>query len=196
MSREMQESLLRVLQEGEIRRLGSPSPRTVDVRIVAASNADLAVMADQGDFREDLYYRLNVIRIDLPPLRERRDDIPTLVDFFLDRAASETGRNRRSVTPKALERLMEHEWPGNIRELENAVRRAVTMSENDVLDRVDFDFLDSTRHKSPMALVHIDEYIRSVLTEHEGRMDLREIADRLGLSRKTLWEKKKKWGLL
>ncbi|MHC4608085.1 MAG: sigma 54-interacting transcriptional regulator [Planctomycetota bacterium] len=194
MSGEMQESLLRAVQENEIRPLGSEHPKPVDVRIIAASNIDPAVLADRGELRSDLYYRLNVLRIDIPPLRDRREDIPELVDHFLALASEESGGTRRTATKKAIDRLMEHAWPGNVRELENTVRRAVAMSEKRTLDADDFTFLRPVGGGAS-EIVHIDEYIRQVLEKHGETLGLKEIADRLGVSRKTLWEKKKRWNL-
>ncbi len=123
----IQPKLLRVLQEGEIRRVGGTDVIRVDVRVIAATNRDVAAMVAEGTFREDLYYRLNVINVQLPPLRERREDIPLLVHHFLNKYAG-TGR---SITPDALQALEEYAWPGNIRELENVVERAVVLAEGD-----------------------------------------------------------------
>ena len=124
----LQAKLLRVLQEREFEPLGSERSEQVDVRVIAASNRDLRQMVAAGTFQEDLYYRLNVIPIDLPALRERREDIPGLVDHFLHKHALRTGKQVEGVTPDALSALMAHEWPGNVRELENTIERAVVLS--------------------------------------------------------------------
>ena len=121
----LQPKLLRVLQERELRRLGDNRSVRVDIRVLATTNRSLAAMVREGLFRADLYYRLNVIALTLPPLRERRDDIPVLAEYFLERHAR--GRNLR-LAPEFLERLCEHSWPGNVRELENSIRRAVALS--------------------------------------------------------------------
>ena len=125
---EMQKKLLRALQEGEIRRVGGKSTTKVDVRIISASNRDLRALLREDQFREDLFYRLNVVTVHLPPLRERRDDIPLLADHFLDVIAAETRSEKGVITPPALAMLMAYDWPGNVRELENEVRRAVALS--------------------------------------------------------------------
>src|SRR5262249_56149106 len=129
MSPGMQGKLLRVLQLGELRRVGSESTRKVDVRIVTATNRDLARMVEEGKFRRDLFFRLNVAQISLPPLRERRDDIPLMVEHFLSKLAAAAGRpGPKPLDPAALARLVAHRWPGNVRELENEITRADALS--------------------------------------------------------------------
>lgn len=129
----IQAKLLRALQEGEVQRLGSNQLRHVDIRIVAATNRDLLGEVREGRFREDLYYRLNVVPLRLPPLRERREDIPALVEHFIREEAPRLGREVRSIGAETLAELQRHSWPGNIRELRNVVQRAIVMSEGDVL---------------------------------------------------------------
>src|SRR3954453_18615528 len=126
-SPKLQVKLLRVLQEGEFERVGDNNTKKVDTRIVAATNRDLLDEIDSGRFREDLYYRLNVVPIYLPPLRERREDIPSLVEFFLKRYADQNRREVRRVHPEAMRLLRDHDWPGNVRELQNYVERAVIL---------------------------------------------------------------------
>jgi DNA-binding NtrC family response regulator len=128
MSLETQAKILRVLQDRKFMHLGGIQEIQVDVRIIAATNVDLRQMVKEGRFRDDLYYRLNVITIDLPPLRQRREDIPLLVEFFIDKFAQENARVVRSLAPEALRALLEYSWPGNVRELENVVERAVVLS--------------------------------------------------------------------
>jgi two-component system response regulator AtoC len=128
-SPKLQVKLLRVLQEGEFERVGDTNTKKVDTRIVAATNRDLLDEIEAGRFREDLYYRLNVVPIYLPPLRERREDIPTLVEFFLRRYAEQNRRDVRRVHPEAMRLLREHDWPGNVRELQNYVERAVILGD-------------------------------------------------------------------
>ncbi len=132
---ETQAKLLRVIQEREFMRLGATETIKVDVRILAATNADLRKLVAEGRFREDLYYRLNVISLSLPPLRGRREDIPQLLDHFLKKFGKENGRDNLQFTPDALKALMDHDWPGNVRELENAVERAVVLSSGPSLGR-------------------------------------------------------------
>jgi DNA-binding NtrC family response regulator len=132
---ETQAKLLRVLQEREFMRLGGTETIKVDVRIIAATNADLRKLVQENKFREDLFYRLNVINIPLPPLRERKVDIPLLVDHFLKKFAQENGRSELHFLPEALKVMMDYDWPGNVRELENAVERAVVLSNGSELGR-------------------------------------------------------------
>nr|WP_235905225.1 sigma-54 dependent transcriptional regulator [Tautonia marina] len=128
-SPKLQVKLLRVLQEGEFERVGDVSTKKVDVRVVAATNRELREEIDAGRFREDLYYRINVVPIDLPPLRDRRDDIPPLVTFFLARYSDQNQREMRRVDPEAMKLLVRYDWPGNVRELQNYVERAVVLGE-------------------------------------------------------------------
>ncbi len=129
-----QAKLLRVIQEKEFMRLGGVDVIKVDVRIVAATNAELESLVQQGAFREDLYYRLNVITLHLPPLRRRTEDIPLLARHFLQLYAAENGKELREISPAAMQLLMDYRWPGNVRELENAIERAVVLSSGEVLD--------------------------------------------------------------
>ncbi|MGM0788419.1 MAG: sigma-54-dependent transcriptional regulator, partial [Thermodesulfobacteriota bacterium] len=128
MSMAMQAKLLRVLQEGEIQRVGGETQVSVDVRIIAATNKDLSQMVAQGGFREDLFYRLNVVNIHVPPLCERTDDIPALAQHFVNLYAEKNRKKIKGFTPQAMDRLLKHSWPGNVRELENMVERAVILS--------------------------------------------------------------------
>ena len=123
----LQAKLLRVLQEHEFERVGGTKPIRVDIRVIAATNRNLEEAVEAGRFREDLYYRLNVVRLRIPPLRERRGDVPQLAEHFLRKYCAETGKTIASISPQALERLHEHGWPGNVRELENAIERAVVL---------------------------------------------------------------------
>ena len=130
---ELQPKLLHALQEREIERVGGNGLIAVDVRVVAATNRDLAAMVAEGSFRADLYYRLNVLTLHPPPLRDRLDDLPALANYFLEKHAALSGRPRRGLSPCSLTRLQHHTWPGNIRELENVLERAVVMSPGDVV---------------------------------------------------------------
>ncbi len=152
---ETQAKLLRVIQEREFMRLGGVETIKVDVRIIAATNVDLHRLMEEGKFREDLYYRLHVITVQLPPLRERKDDIPLLVQHFLDKYGEENMKRDLEVTPEALDLLMEYEWPGNVRELENVIERAVVLSSG---SRIDMDLVpdhvrSSRRFRMPQFVV-------------------------------------------
>ncbi len=137
MSRNLQVKLLRVLQDGTFIKVGGTQSTTVDVRVIAATNQDLEVAIKEKQFREDLYYRLNVIRIDIPPLRERIEDIPLLARYFMTKFNKKMGKNIRRISDEALELLTRHTWPGNVRELENTVERAVVLTETDVIGKED-----------------------------------------------------------
>ncbi len=134
-SMETQAKLLRVIQEKEFMRLGATETIKVDARIIAATNVDLKKLVDEGRFREDLYYRLNVINIQLPPLRERKEDIPALVEFFTKKYCEENGKQQYRFSSEALKVLMDYHWPGNVRELENVVERAVVLSQDEIIGR-------------------------------------------------------------
>ena len=141
----LQVKLLRVLQEKKVQRLGSLKGTPIDLRVVAATNRDLEEQLKLGKFREDLYYRINVIRVRLPPLRDRREDIPLLAGAFLAHFSSNMGRKIEGISQSALDLLLQHDFPGNVRELENAIERACILSDSEVLQPRDFDFIASGR---------------------------------------------------
>jgi len=134
MPEDVQGKLLRFLQERDFRRVGGLEDHKVDVHIIAASNRDLDEMIANGDFREDLFYRLKVLHLDLPPLKYRKEDIPALIGFFLREFNSQKGVNIQGVTPNALEKLSAYDWPGNIRELRNVIERAVILCDEEFID--------------------------------------------------------------
>ena len=136
-SREMQAKLLRFLQEREFERVGGVTAISVDVRVIAATNRDLAAAVKSGAFRDDLYHRLNVVAITPPPLRERKEDIPILTEFFLRKYTSATRRNVTAISATAQDRMMAYDWPGNVRELANAIERAVVLGSGTVIEAVD-----------------------------------------------------------
>ncbi len=195
MSPALQVKLLRTLEEQEVRRVGSNRPIPIDVRIIAASNRNLAERVEQGKFRQDLYYRLRVIEIALPPLRERTEDIPLLVEHFLKKLEHERGRTF-SVTPQALSVLVSYAWPGNVRELENALEAAVALTRAGVLTPEDLppkvraEFHDASRLEDLYAnLPSLEELERRYLA-HVLRMtreNKTRTAGILGISRKTLY---------
>jgi two-component system, NtrC family, response regulator AtoC len=148
-----QTKLLRILQEREFERIGSNTPIKIDIRVITATNRNLAEEVDKGRFREDLYYRLNVIHIDMPPLRERKEDIPLLVEHFLTKYRYAAGAIPTTVTEEALNRLMEYDWPGNVRELENAVERAVVLSRGNPITVAHLPFNDRREARDRARLV-------------------------------------------
>lgn len=193
----MQVKLLRVLQEKEICMLGSSTVRKVDVRITAATNKDLHALSIKGLFREDLYYRLNVFTIDVPPLRERGDDIILLIQHFIRKQAEEFGRRPPRLSDEALRILRGYHWPGNVRELENVVQRLVAMTEGDLIEVPDlpslmrFSALQAGDFRRTLAEVEV-EYIQKVLASVNGNKSA--AAEILGIDRKTLREKLRKKG--
>ncbi len=197
---EAQARLLRVIQEGEIRRVGSTQSRRVSVRLVAATHRDLQQLVNDGQFRSDLYYRLHVMEIRLPPLRERGDDIRELAEVLLEKTRQRLNRPPMSFSGEALERLRRHGWPGNVRELENVIERAVILADGAVITP-NVLAIDSappagqdTASRSDEAL-SLDDYIRHFVRENEGSMTETELARSLGISRKTLWEKRQRLGV-
>ncbi len=195
MSLSMQVKLLRVLQDKQICMVGSDRMRKVDVRILAATNKDLHDLVKKGLFREDLFYRLNVITIAIPPLRERGDDIILLAHHFAIRLAAESGRSPLRFSDKALRNLRTYNWPGNVRELENVIQRLVVMADGDLIEVPDlpelcrFSALRKTGFTRTLAEVEA-EYISNVLAEVNGNKT--RAAEILGIDRKTLREKLKK----
>lgn len=191
----MQAKLLRVLQEKEFYMVGSKKPIKVNVRVVAATNVDLMQLVKKGLFREDLFYRLNIISIDLPPLRARDNDVHLLLDFFLSKYVQEFGKPAMKFSKKALDALTAYAWPGNVRELQNQVQRLVILADDNTIDVPDlsdnFRF-SATRSKGlKRTLAEIErEYIHDVLAANHNNIS--KTADILGIDRKTLREKIKK----
>jgi len=198
----LQVKLLRALQSGEVRRLGATQAATIDVRVLAATNGDLARRISQGSFREDLFYRLNVIQVTLPPLRDRREDIPALAEHFLARAAAKLGRTLR-LSPAALERVLRYPWPGNVRELENAIERAAILSRSETVEPDDLPpHVSAGLQLGPSPALprqvtlaeaeraHILTTLERFGRNHSGA------AEALGIGRTTLWRKLKEYGIV
>ncbi len=191
---QIQVKLLRVLQEREFERLGSNKTLHIDVRVVAATNQDLRAALEQGTFREDLYYRLNVVPIDIPPLRERREDIPWLAEHFVKKLAPDAGSQVEGITNEALERLAGHNWPGNVRELENVIERSLVMARGTMLGADDIRFDVGRQTLAPAgdfslpSGMTLDQYeqeiIRQALKKADGNKS--QAARLLGLTRNAL----------
>jgi two-component system response regulator GlrR len=165
MSTAIQAKLLRVLQEREVERVGTSKPVKIDVRVLAASNVDLLKLVQEGSFREDLYYRLNVVHIDMPPLNRRREDIPLLVSHFLAQISNESGV-RKIYAPEAVELLATADWPGNIRQLANVVRQNVALSQTPIIPvELVQQSLGGTQSKLPSFDEARDEFTRSYLSQ-------------------------------
>lgn len=212
-----QARLLRVLQEGEVRPIGSVESRKVDVRLIAATHRDLAKLSQENHFREDLYYRINVIQITLPPLRERGSDIITLAEFMLERYCKQFDKPALKLSPEAVKSITTYQWPGNVREMENAIQRAVILCEDQQyvshdllaldLDLSTFEVEDddeshhSTQKKprrhsfDPAEDLSLEDYFQRFVLEHQDSMSETELARKLGVSRKCLWERRQRLGI-
>lgn len=200
-STSIQAKLLRAIQEGEVTKVGSTQVIRVDVRIIAATNQDLVELVDEGRFRDDLFYRLSVVPINLPPLRERPEDIPVLADYFLEVYSRKRKKNVQGISKEAMEALTRYRWPGNVRELENAIERAVVLTESNVIQPADLLYygLSATKVSSPgierpLRLEDMEkEHILSSLKMHNGHRSM--TAQSLGIDRKTLRMKMKRYGI-
>jgi DNA-binding NtrC family response regulator len=195
----IQVKMLRVVEDREIRPVGSTKPKKIDIRLVSATNKDLRESVQNGTFREDLYYRMNVIALQMPPLRERREDIPALLEHYLEKYSREFSRGEKRITSEALSLLSAYHWPGNIRELQNVIERAVLIADGtdigvehlpDNINR-EGEFLEQSTKKE----LSIEEYTRNFILNYQHVLSEQALADKLGITRKTLWEKRKKWGL-
>ena len=200
---QLQRSLLRVLQEGEIRRVGETVDRAVDVRIIAATNRDLKKEVEKGSFREDLYYRLHGIQIDMPPLRERMEDVPLLAEHLLARAKEDANKSVEGLTVGAIRALTSYNWPGNVRELENEIRRAVALTEED--DEITDLFSEVVGHAVSGVSVEYQGRLQDCMREYEKRLirdalekcegNIKRTAEELGLVRASLYRKMNRLGL-
>jgi DNA-binding NtrC family response regulator len=188
--------LLRVLEQREFRRVGGADLIAINSRIIAATNRDLKKAIEEGRFRADLYYRLNVISIQIPPLRERREDIPLLVDHFVEKFNIEMGKQIRGVSEEAMRMLMDSDWPGNARELRNVIERAMVVAKANAINGSDISLPDAagrTNHKAKSLEEVEKEHIRLVLNEHQWNIVRSALA--LGIDRVTLYNKIKKFDL-
>jgi two-component system response regulator HydG len=195
-----------VLQEREVIRVGGEEVIKVDVRVIAATNKDLTRQVQDGRFREDLYYRLNVVTLNVPPLRNRKEDIPLIAHHFLKLFAEKNHKNVKGFTPRAMDRLLKYEWPGNVRELMNAIERGVVLSRLDYLDEEEFSLLlqDQARLDgiysrqieldAPSLETVEKETVLKALGASGGNKS--ETARRLGITRRTLHMKLKKYGMM
>jgi DNA-binding NtrC family response regulator len=207
---EAQARLLRFIQEGEIRRIGSVESRKVNVRLICATHRDLQQLAADGGFRQDLYYRINVLRLQLPPLRERGKDILELAEHMLAQRATKLQRGPFRVSPNAIQAITTYVWPGNVRELENAIERAVILSESEEIDNellgIDLELVKVSVLRSNERRVtatgggnpedlSLEDYFQRFVLEHQDSMSETELAQKLGVSRKCLWERRQRFGI-
>ena len=205
---EAKASLLRVLQGNEIRKVGSVQSKKVDVRLVAATHRDLKQLVIDGYFREDLYYRINVMTLIIPPLRDRGNDILELADIILQRTCTRLKTAMRSFSDGASRAIAKYTWPGNVRELENAIERAVVLAEGEKIgeellaieDEIAEAELDLKQQAPPIPAEPIEElsledYFQRFVVEHQDSMNETQLAKKLGISRKCLWERRQRFGI-
>jgi DNA-binding NtrC family response regulator len=195
----LQLDLLRILQEKTFYRVGGIEEHKVDVRVIAATHVNLQEAVKQGKFREDLFYRLNVININIPPLRERLEDIPLLAKGFVERLSHELGKNIVDISEGALKKLMEHAWSGNVRELENTIERAMVTCKERVLSENDFQFLNGVKKEVVWSapVMTLDEMEQMIIIAALKRTDgnVKEAATQLGIDRSTLYDKIKHYNI-
>lgn len=213
---EAQARLLRFIQEGEIRRIGSVHSRKVNVRLICATHRNLHALAQEGMFRQDLYYRINVLRLQLPPLRERGKDILHLAEGLLKRQAERLGKPTMRLSPRAIQAITTYQWPGNVRELEHAIERAVVLSAGEEIDNedlgIDLELVNinrirgqqgiatpprptTTTTQDPQEDLSLEDYFQRFVLEHQDSMSETELARKLGVSRKCLWERRQRFGI-
>lgn len=200
LSHHLQVKLLRVLDDREIRPVGALQSKKVDVRFIAATNMDISNAVKEGRFREDLYYRLNVINLKLPPLRARGKDIQILAEYFLEKYSVEMGGKAKSIDEETLSALNNYYWPGNIRELQNVIERAVILCDSTTI-RLDH-LPEELREAEPLHLdlsqgsLSIEDFTKRAIIKYQSKYSEQELASMLGITRKALWEKRKRWGIL
>ena len=201
----IQAKLLRALQERKIRRVGGTHEISVDVRVIAATNRDLRAMVSDGRFRDDLYYRINVLSIDVPPLRERREDIPVLIDYFLKKHTKNTSRLITGLTPETRKLMIDYSWPGNVRQLESAIERAILLAENDKITLEDLPTevrqevgpAAEGTFKLPAEGINFEDVERNLITQAMEQTDynITKAAKLLGLTFRTLQYRLEKFGI-
>ena len=195
-----QARLLRVIEDGELRRVGSIETKRVSIRLIASTHRNLQTLTEQGAFREDLYFRLNVVRFKLPPLRERGDDVVALAKHFLASASEKYGKAKLKFGEHAIKCIRRHHWPGNVRELENAIERAVILSDRKTIaaDLLAIEPQTSAQHphlNEEASNVSLQNYFVKFVLENQDRMTETEIAEKLGISRKALWQRRQRLGI-
>lgn len=196
----LQAKLLRVLEDREIRPLGSVISKKVDLRFISATNKDLIEEVKEGKFREDLFFRLNVITLSIPPLRDRGRDIEILAHHFMRKFSIKMNKNLKKIDPQALKLLYKHPWPGNIRELQNVIEQSVVFCDTDTILPENLPeyiqnpekFFDRAKE---IPVLSIEEYTKEFILKYQSVYTEQELADMLGITRKALWEKRKKWGI-
>jgi transcriptional regulator with PAS, ATPase and Fis domain len=200
LSQQLQAKLLRVIDDHEIRPLGGVHSRQIDIRFITATNRNIVKLVREGLFREDLYYRINVVTITLPPLRERQEDIPVLASHFLEKYSLEIGKSVSFLDDATLRLLVDYRWPGNVRELKNIIERAVLITESNTifpehlpegLRNSSDNFISESLERN----LSIEDYTKEFILRFQTENTEQKLADMLGITRKALWEKRKRWGL-
>jgi DNA-binding NtrC family response regulator len=199
LSQALQAKLLRVIDDCEIRPLGGVQSRKVDIRFITATNKDLSKTVKDGSFREDLYYRINVVTLKLPALRDRKEDIIILSRHFLDKYSHEIGKNVRYIDDSAIRVFMNYYWPGNVRELQNIIERAVLITESNTIfsEHIPEGLKEATSFlsESMEKTLSIEDYTKEFILRYQNIYNEQKLSELLGITRKALWEKRKRWGL-
>jgi len=199
LTQQLQAKLLRVMDDHEIRPLGGVQSRKVDIRFIAATNIDIVKAVREGLFREDLYYRINVVSITLPPLRERKEDIVILAKHFLEKYSQEIGKPVKFIDDQVLVLLMDYSWPGNVRELQNIIERAVLITETNTLFAEHLPegmkTSDTFVSRAFDDTLTIEDYTKGFIVRYQAQYTEQKLAEMLGITRKALWEKRKRWGM-
>jgi DNA-binding NtrC family response regulator len=199
MSLSLQAKLLRVIEDQVIRPVGSTKGTKVDIRFITATNKDLKAAVRESTFREDLYYRINVICLQIPPLRERKEDIGALVRHYLGRYSQEMGKPVKDMSPEAMDIMMNYGWAGNVRELQNVIERAILISDGDLIRPehlpVGMKAEAPFQHRAFDKRLSIEDYTKEFIQRYQEEYNEQQLAGMLGITRKSLWEKRKKWGI-
>ncbi|OGW22646.1 MAG: hypothetical protein A2077_00325 [Nitrospirae bacterium GWC2_46_6] len=199
LSMALQSKLLRALEDREIRPVGGTQSVKVDLRFIAATNKDIDISVKEGRFREDLFYRINVIAIKLPPLRERKGDIKLLIRHFIQKYSKELGKTVSDIDEAALKYLIAYHWPGNIRELQNIIERAILISEDGIIRAEHLPEGIKAEESFPCRTLadklSIEDYTKAFIQKYQHELNEQQLADMLGITRKSLWEKRKRWGI-
>ena len=204
-----QARLLRFMQEGEIRRIGSVTSKRVDVRLICATHRNLAELAARGEFREDLFYRIDVLRLNIPPLRERDGDVVAMAEWFIEKQAAKLGVPAKPLSEYSRDSLAAHRWPGNVRELQNVIERSLVMSQGAELHiTLSETGSPKTRREGPSdppdevpltenasGELSLEDYFQRFVLQHQDAMNETELAQKLGISRKCLWERRQRFGI-